>query len=108
MESRPKFKRSGLAAQVSPFDRLGSGQIPAYQATAGVALPVAEQKAPQSPPVAFSVPEFCSAHRISKALFYILVRDGRGPRIFKVGRRTLISHKAAYDWRCKMEAASAK
>jgi len=46
-------------------------------------------------PCAFTVPEFCDAHRISRALFYIMLRDGRGPRLIKAGRRTLISAEAA-------------
>ena len=54
----------------------------------------------------FTVPEFCEAHRISRALFYILAQDGRAPRIIKAGRRTLISHEAAQEWRRRMEAAS--
>ena len=57
--------------------------------------------------LAFTVPEFCEAHRISRALFYILARDGRGPRVMKAGRRTLISAEAAGEWRRKMEAAGA-
>lgn len=58
---------------------------------------------PQVSPSAFTVPEFCSAHRISRALLYIMLRDGRGPRIIKAGRRTLISCEAADEWRRRME-----
>jgi hypothetical protein len=64
------------------------------------------ERAAQISPAAFSVPEFCSAHRISRALFYIMARDGRAPTIFKCGRRTLISVEAADAWRRRMEAAS--
>src|SRR5260370_21874123 len=64
-----------------------------------------EYLAAQVPPAAFTVPEFCSAHRISRALFYIMARDGRGPRLIKAGRRTLISAEAAEHWRRRMEAA---
>ena len=53
--------------------------------------------------LAMSIPEFCSAHRISRALFYILQRTGRGPRIMRVGRRTLVSAEAAAEWRRRME-----
>lgn len=59
-----------------------------------------------SDPLAYSVPEFCQQHRISRAMFYVLVRDGRGPRLMKVGKRTLISVEAAADWRKLMEAQS--
>jgi transposase-like protein len=51
----------------------------------------------------YSVSEFCREHGISRGLFYNLVRDGRGPRIMKAGRRTLISHEAAEEWRRNME-----
>jgi len=60
------------------------------------------------PQAAFSVPEFCSAHRISRALFYIMLREGRGPRVLKARRRTLITAEAAADWRRRMESASAE
>jgi predicted DNA-binding transcriptional regulator AlpA len=56
---------------------------------------------------ASSVSEFCQAHGISRGMFYNLVRDGRGPRVMKVGTRTLISHEAAADWRRQMEAEAA-
>jgi hypothetical protein len=59
----------------------------------------------QVSPHALTVGEFCEAHRISRALFYLLQRQHRGPRVMKCGRRTLISQEAAQDWRRAMEAA---
>ena len=59
-----------------------------------------------SPPV-YSVPEFCEAHRISRSLFYKLVAEGKGPRIFKAGSRTLVSDEAAAAWRRRMEEPAA-
>ena len=56
----------------------------------------------------FTVPEFCERHRLSRALFYTLLREGRAPAIIKAGRRTLISAEAAARWRRDMEAVSAK
>ncbi len=55
---------------------------------------------------AFSVAEFCREHGISRGLFYNMLREGRGPRVIKAGRRTLISHEAAEDWRRRMEGAT--
>jgi hypothetical protein len=55
--------------------------------------------------LAFTVPQFCSAHGISRALFYIMQRDGRGPRVMKCGRRTLIARESAEAWRRQMETA---
>lgn len=53
--------------------------------------------------LAFTVPQFCTAHNISRALFYVLQREKRGPRVMKCGRRTLIAREAAADWRRRME-----
>jgi hypothetical protein len=53
-----------------------------------------------------SVDEFCQSHRISRGTFYNLLKDGNGPRVMKVGGRTLISTEAAADWRRRMERES--
>ena len=49
------------------------------------------------------VKSFCESNRICKGLFYELLKQGNGPRITKVGRRTLISPEAELDWRKQME-----
>lgn len=54
-------------------------------------------------PDVFSVDEFCRVHRISRSLFYKELLSGRGPKIMKVGRRTLISAEAATEWRMQSE-----
>lgn len=57
----------------------------------------------------FTVEEFCKAHgRISRVLFYKLLKEGRGPRCMKVGRRRLISEESAAEWRASMEVPGAK
>ena len=56
---------------------------------------------------AYSVKEFCSAFRISKPFFYAMLREGRAPVTFKLGRRRLISKEAAEQWRRDREAESA-
>jgi hypothetical protein len=53
---------------------------------------------------AFTVVEFCSAHRISRAKLYELWRAGRGPKTMNVGCRKLISVEAAAEWRRQMES----
>jgi predicted DNA-binding transcriptional regulator AlpA len=55
----------------------------------------------------YSVDEFCSAHAISRAMFYKLKAEGRGPKTMSVGSRTLVSMEAAAEWRrsCEGEAA---
>lgn len=54
----------------------------------------------------FDILTFCESNKISRALFYQLQKTGKGPRIMKVGRRTLITPEAAADWRKKMEQQS--
>jgi len=55
---------------------------------------------------AYDVQAFCLAHHISRAFFYKLLDQGKGPRVMKVGRRLLISREAAADWRRAMEQES--
>lgn len=52
---------------------------------------------------AYSVTEFCAAHDLTKVTLYKLLKQGTGPRIMKVGTRTLISAEAAADWRRQCE-----
>lgn len=58
------------------------------------------------PTLAFTVIGFCEAHGIGRNLFYQLRKDGLGPKVMKVGARTLISHEAAAEWRRRMERAT--
>lgn len=55
---------------------------------------------------AMSVADFCSRHDISRQTFYALLRDGHGPNIMKIRRRTLVSDEAAAEWRTSMTAAT--
>lgn len=55
----------------------------------------------------YTVQEFCNEHGgISKPFFYKLQKEGKGPRLMKVGRRTLITAESAADWRTEMENAT--
>ena len=54
----------------------------------------------------FTVNEFCEAHRVSRARFYTMLSEGIGPRVMKVGGRTLVSSEAAQDWRRRMETST--
>jgi hypothetical protein len=56
---------------------------------------------------AFSIAQFCEAHGgISAAFFHKLVSEGRGPKLMKVGARTLISVEAAAEWRRACETTA--
>jgi hypothetical protein len=57
---------------------------------------------------AYTVAEFCAAHRISRSKFYQLLAEGRGPRCFYVGVKRLISFEAAAAWRAEREAEALK
>jgi predicted DNA-binding transcriptional regulator AlpA len=65
-------------------------------------------KTSDTPParVFYTVPEFCRAHAISRSTLYRLVNAGHGPRLTKVGDKTLISIEAARDWAERMERES--
>jgi predicted site-specific integrase-resolvase len=52
---------------------------------------------------AFSIPEFCSEHSISRATFYNLRKDGKAPVVMQVNGRILISRESAEAWRRSME-----
>lgn len=54
----------------------------------------------------YSVTDLCDLANISKALFYKSIRDGWGPRVTKIGRRTIITADAAETWLKEMEERS--
>lgn len=54
-------------------------------------------------PPLYTVSAFCAAHHIARSFLYQLLREGRGPRVMKLGRRTFITREAAADWRARME-----
>jgi predicted DNA-binding transcriptional regulator AlpA len=69
--------------------------------------PVRAVRAAGVPPaemLAFSIPEFCRTHGISRAHFYNLWKSGDAPAVMRVGRRTLVSAEAAAEWRRRMES----
>ena len=48
---------------------------------------------------AFSIEEFCRRHGFSQSFYFQESREGRGPRVMRVGARVLISKEAAAEWR---------
>jgi hypothetical protein len=56
---------------------------------------------------AFTVEEFCRAHRIGSATYYELKKSEQGPDEMEVGRRRIISFEAAARWRREREKAAA-
>src|SRR5262245_29279774 len=87
---------SDSAAIVSPPDTIASLH---YASTIAAVIPAAGG--------AYTIKEFCEAHRISIAFYYVMKDAGWGPREMRAGTRVLISHEAAADWRRAREAAAA-
>ena len=58
-------------------------------------------------PEAYTIDEFCRAHKFSRASYFNLKKDGLGPREMRVGNRVIISREAAFDWRRERETPSA-
>jgi hypothetical protein len=58
------------------------------------------RKKPEAPmtQLAYTVPEFCRAFRISERHYFNLRDEGKAPREMRVGRRVLISVESAQAW----------
>ena len=54
--------------------------------------------------LAYPVPIFCAEIGISKSQLYVLVAKGEGPRITKLGRRSVILADDGKDWLRQMRA----
>jgi hypothetical protein len=55
---------------------------------------------------AYTVSEFCAAHRISRSKLYELWASGNGPRFISVGNKRIITLEAAAEWRLRGETIS--
>jgi len=55
-----------------------------------------------------TVAQFCHSHGVSRSYFYKMRSEGKAPKAFRLGRRTLITAEAAADWRRSMECATAQ
>jgi hypothetical protein len=96
-EASTVIKRANGRPSVDPTDTEPTAHVE----------PTALTSAPTSR-LALSIPEFCESFRIGEDFFYKLKRQGRAPRLMKVGARTLISLAAADEWRRDREAATAQ
>ncbi|WP_441260719.1 hypothetical protein AB7008_41660 [Bradyrhizobium sp. 521_C7_N1_3] len=57
----------------------------------------------REPRAAFTIKEFCEAHRLSEAMYYKIRAAGLGPREMRAMRKITISIEAAKDWRRERE-----
>ncbi len=53
---------------------------------------------------AMTVSEWCTARRLSRAMFYKLARLGLGPVTYTVGSRRFVSHEADSAWQAAQES----
>jgi hypothetical protein len=60
---------------------------------------------PDARRAAYTVSEFCDAHRISRSKLYQLWSADLGPRFIQVGTKKIITTEAAANWRRAGEAA---
>jgi hypothetical protein len=56
---------------------------------------------------AYSIPEFCKAHRISESMYYKIRAAGQGPREARALTKVIITKEAAADWRRERTATEA-
>lgn len=61
-----------------------------------------------TPPLAFTVPEFCRVHNLSTSGYYELKKEGLTPKEIRLGRKVIITTEAAANWRRKMEDLTAE
>ena len=96
--------------QVSPYD-IATRSAEAESGVKAQRIADAQRaRGPPEPPrgplrAAYSIEEFCKAHRISELKYYALKNLGLGPVEMQVGRRRLVSIEAAEAWRRAREAA---
>jgi hypothetical protein len=55
---------------------------------------------------AYTIREFCDAHRISRSFYYNLRKQGLGPDEARVRHRVIITMEAAARWRQARERAT--
>ena len=64
-------------------------------------------RGPPIPVAAYSITEFCQAHRLSESMYFKLRNQGLGPDEMSVGSRRIISFEAAERWRRERERGTA-
>jgi hypothetical protein len=57
-------------------------------------------------PPSYSVAGFCAAHHLARSNFYNLLKHGRGPTVYRVGRRLFVAGEEAARWRRAMQHAT--
>jgi len=63
-----------------------------------------EEPKPAALEPSYTISDFCRSEQISRAFFYKLQREGKGPRTFNLGAMVRISADAIREWRQAREA----
>ena len=77
--------------------------MPRKKANPKIHYKTAEDKAPDTQRLAYTVAEFCAAHRISLSMYYKMRAAGTGPREGRAGTKYIISFANAAAWLKKIE-----
>ncbi|HBO85217.1 MAG TPA: hypothetical protein DD641_09710 [Deltaproteobacteria bacterium] len=51
----------------------------------------------------FTISQFCEAHNMSRAFFYILKKKGQAPKVVELGGKRLITREEAAIWRAGLD-----
>lgn len=57
---------------------------------------------PDVEPGAMTIAEFCARYHINRVTLYKMRRDGIGPEVLLIGRKVLITYRAALEWQERM------
>jgi hypothetical protein len=57
-----------------------------------------------SEPAVYTIRQFIKAHSVSYGTFYKMCREGKGPKLMRVGTRRMISVEEAARWRAERSA----
>ena len=55
-----------------------------------------------SSPASYTIPQFCYAYHISRVHYYTLKQQGNAPKEIRLGRRVIITRRAAVEWEDRM------
>ncbi|MBN9133929.1 MAG: hypothetical protein J0H48_11290 [Nitrosospira multiformis] len=53
-------------------------------------------------PAAYTIPQFCAAYHFSRVHYYTLKEKGLAPKEIRLGRRVIITRRAAEEWEDRM------
>jgi len=52
----------------------------------------------------YTIPQFCDAYHFSRVHYYTLKQQGLTPRELRLGRRVVITRRAAEEWEDRMSS----